>query len=236
VSAGPRAFVVAIDGPAASGKSTTARLAAERLGFRYLDTGAMYRALTWKALVSGVSPEDADGLAALAERTRVEWEAREGRDRLLVDGEDPGERIRASEVTRAVSRVASVPAVRRRLVSVQREMAQGRPCVVEGRDIGTVVFPDAPVKIFLDASLEERARRRHDEWRGDPPNLATLAEEIRRRDAMDAEREDSPLRPAPDAMRLDTTSLSVEEVVAAIVAAVRAAERAGGVPGGGAAA
>ncbi|MFN8179387.1 MAG: (d)CMP kinase [bacterium] len=218
-----RSFVVAIDGPAASGKSTTARAAAERLGFRYLDTGAMYRALTWKALASGVDPADRAALGALAERTRFALSPGPAGDRLLVDGEDVAERLRAPAVTRAVSLVASVPAVRRRLVGFQRELARGGPCVVEGRDIGTVVFPDAPVKIFLRASLEERARRRREELAGERPSVEDLAEEIRRRDAMDEGREDSPLRPAPDAIPLDTTGLTVEEVVEAIVRAVRAA-------------
>jgi cytidylate kinase len=225
-----RSFVVAIDGPAASGKSTTARQVAERLSFRHLDTGAMYRALTWKALASGVDPADRAALGALAEATAFTFSPGPSGDRLLVDGEDVAERIREPAVTRSVSLVASVPAVRRRLVRLQREIARGGPCVVEGRDIGTVVFPDAPVKIFLIASIEERARRRREELAGERPSVEDLAEEIRRRDAMDEGREDSPLRPAPDAIPLDTTGLTVEEVVEAIVRAVRAAEGGEGPP------
>ncbi len=219
MSAEPTPFVVAIDGPAGSGKSTTARLAAERLGFRYLDTGAMYRALTWKVLEAGVDPRDADAVAALARGTRLSL-GREGQ--LLVDGLDAADRLRAPAVTAAVSDVARVTAVRREMVRLQREAARGGPCVVEGRDIGTVVFPDAPVKIFLAASLEERARRRRREIGGAAERDDALAEELLRRDTMDTNREDSPLRKADDAQTLDTTGLSIEQAVDEIVRRVRA--------------
>jgi cytidylate kinase len=220
---GRDSFVVAIDGPAASGKSTTARLAAQRLGFRYLDTGAMYRAVTWKVLSEGVDPADEEavaGVARLAHLARTEGPAG---DRLLLDGRDVTERIREPSVTGAVSLVARVPAVRREMVRLQREMSQGGPCVVEGRDIGTVVFPEAPVKIFLAASLEERARRRRLELGDAAPSLSDLAQEIRRRDAMDSDREDSPLRQAEDAVVLDTTGLTIDETADEIVRRVRAA-------------
>lgn len=210
--------MVAIDGPAASGKSTTARLAAERLGFRYLDTGAMYRAITRKVLDEGVDPADEAAVGVLAARVRLTFAA----DRLLLDGKDVTDRLRAGEVTSAVSLVARVPAVRREMVRLQRESARAGPCVVEGRDIGTVVFPEAPVKIFLVASLAERARRRRAELGEAAPDEAALTEEIRRRDALDSTREDSPLRPAADAIRLDTTGLTIPETVDAIVAHVRA--------------
>jgi cytidylate kinase len=220
VSAKPKEFVVAIDGPAGAGKSTTARLAAERLGFRYLDTGAMYRALTWKALDAGVNPQDVDAVAALARTTHL---ALGPKQRLLVDGVDVTDSLREPAVTRSVSHVARVPGVRREMVRLQREMARGGPCVVEGRDIGTVVFPDAPVKVFLAASLEERARRRQRETGEPAERRDALAEEIRRRDAMDSDREDSPLRQADDAVTLDTTGLTIDEAVEEIVRRVRAA-------------
>ena len=223
-------FVVAIDGPAASGKSTTARLAAEQLGFRYLDTGAMYRALTWKALADGLDPADAEAVGALASRVHLAMETGPEGDRWLVDGEDVTDRIRAAAVTRAVSLVAAVPAARRAMVRMQREVAGAGPCVVEGRDIGTVVFPEAPVKIFLVASLEERARRRRAELPSPQPSPREAAEDLRRRDALDSGREDSPLRRADDATELDTTGLTIEEVVAAIVRLVRAADRPGRAP------
>lgn len=216
-------FVVAIDGPAASGKSTTARLAAGRLGFRYLDTGAMYRAITRKVLDEGVDPADEAGVGALAGRVHLTFAG----ERLHVDGQDVTDRLRAGEVTAAVSLVARVPAVRRAMVRLQRELAQAGPCVVEGRDIGTVVFPEAPVKIFLVASLAERARRRRAELGAASPDEGTLTEDIRRRDALDSSREDSPLRPAPDAIPLDTTGLTIDETVEAIVAQVLARRSAG---------
>lgn len=223
MTAAPPGFVVAIDGPAASGKSTTARLVAERLGFRYLDTGAMYRALTWKALSGGIDPEDGAALATLADSVHLELVPGPAGDRLLVDGADVGERIRDASVTRSVSLVASVPAVRRALVRLQRELAEAGACVVEGRDIGTVVFPEAPVKIFLVASLEERARRRRLELGERAPSTEELVADIRRRDAMDESRDDSPLRPAPDAIALDTTGRTVDEVVDQILGVVRKA-------------
>lgn len=225
-------FVVAIDGPAASGKSTTARLVAERLGFLYLDTGAMYRAVTWKAQRAGVSADDPEALAALVRATRLALEPGTDGVHIRVDGEDVTERIRAPEISRGVSAVASVPAVRRRMVEIQREVARGARCVVEGRDIGTVVFPDAPVKIFLEASLEERAVRRQAELRrsGIRQALDELREDIARRDRADSEREDSPLRRADDAVGLDTTGLTIEEQVEEVLSVVRNALEAADAP------
>ncbi len=215
-------FVVAIDGPAASGKSTTARLVAERLGFLYLDTGAMYRAVTWKALDTGIAPDDPEALGRLAAELRLTLETTADGVHVRVDGEDVTDRIRAPEISRNVSTVARVPAVRRRMVEIQRQLGRETSCVVEGRDIGTVVFPEAPVKIFLQASIEERARRRHAELaqQGVQQGLADLEAEIARRDRMDSEREDSPLRPAPDALALDTTGLTIEAQVAEVLRVV----------------
>ncbi len=218
-------FVVAIDGPAASGKSTTARRVADRLDFVYLDTGAMYRAVTWKALETGTDLGDQTALGALASSIRLEFRSGESEVRVLVDGEDVTEELREPRISRAVSEVSSVPAVRRAMVRTQRNIgAEGR-CVVEGRDIGTVVFPNAPVKIFLAASLEERARRRRRELsdRGVIQGLEALMEEIRTRDAMDSEREDSPLRQAEDAIVIDTTRMTIEEQVAEVVRVAQAA-------------
>ena len=216
-------FVVAIDGPAASGKSTTARLAAERLDFLYLDTGAMYRAVTWKALETGVDLDDGAALGALADAIRLDLAERRGEGQVLVDGEDVTGRIREPRISRAVSRVSMEPAVRRAMVRIQREIGTRGRCVVEGRDIGTVVFPEAPVKIYLEASLEERARRRREELaaRGVKQRPEDVIAEIRARDAMDSEREDSPLRRAADAILVDTTGLSIEEQVVEVVRIVR---------------
>jgi len=216
---------VAIDGPAASGKSTTARLVAERLGFLYLDTGAMYRALTWKALETGVDPDDGEGLERMVERTRLEIVPGAGGGRIRVDGVDVTESIREPRISRQVSAVSRVPAVRRAMVRLQREIAASGGVVVEGRDIGTVVFPAAEVKIYLDASLEERARRRRRELRerGVEVTQEALVEEIRVRDELDSGREHSPLRRAEDARLLDTTGLTIPQQVDEVVRMVREA-------------
>lgn len=228
---GPGGFVVAIDGPAASGKSTTARMAAERLGFLYLDTGAMYRAVTWKALDEGMDPDDAASLEDLVARIRLDLVADPSGGRVLVDGEDVTERIREPRISREVSRVSRASAVRRAMVAAQRAIGERGAVVVEGRDIGTVVFPGAAVKIYLAASIDERARRRREELRsaGLDQDFEELREEIRRRDELDSGRQDSPLRQAEDAVRIDTTGLTVEEQVERVVAIARAAaERQGG--------
>jgi len=218
-------FVVAIDGPAASGKSTTARLAADRLDFVYLDTGAMYRAVTWKALEQGIEPSDEAALGKLAVSIALEFSAANGGGRVRVDGEDVTDRLREPRISRAVSAVSALPDVRRAMVRLQRSIAATGRCVVEGRDIGTVVFPDAPVKIYLAASLDERARRRQRELaeRGVTQSLEDLIAEIRARDAMDTERELSPLRQAEDAILVDTTGMTVEAQVAEVVRVVREA-------------
>jgi cytidylate kinase len=218
-------FVVAIDGPAASGKSTTARLVADRLEFVYLDTGAMYRAVTWNALETGVDLTDEAALGELAESMHLGFRKEGGGVRVFVGNEDVTERLREPRISRAVSTVSQVPAVRRAMVRIQREIAAGGGCVVEGRDIGTVVFPGAPVKIFLAASLEERARRRRIELeaRGVAQSQADLEAEIRKRDSMDSEREDSPLRQAQDAILLDTTGMTVDEQVEEVVRLVQKA-------------
>ncbi len=216
-------LVVAIDGPAGSGKSTTARLVAERLGFLYLDTGAMYRALTWKVLASGGDPHDQSLVARIARETRIEMRRDASGARVLVDGEDVSDDIRGARVSREVSWVARVPEARGVLVERQREIAAQGGVVVEGRDIGTVVFPDAAVKIYLDASLEERARRRRRELeeRGPAPPLEEIAGDLAARDRLDSERDLSPLRRAPDAILIDTTEMSVDEQVEAVVGRVR---------------
>jgi CMP/dCMP kinase len=202
-------MVVAIDGPAGAGKSTVARAAARALGFTYLDSGAMYRSVGLLTLRhGGAASEQAEGL-------RIELG-----DRVIVNGTDVTEAIRAPEVTEAASKVATNPAVRRALVRKQRELLADGDWVAEGRDIGTVVAPDAAVKVFLTAGADERAQRRADE-------LGTDVETVRRdqalRDAQDASREHSPLAVAPGAVELDTTGLSVDEVVARIVELVERA-------------
>lgn len=218
--------IVAIDGPAGSGKSTTARLAAQRLGYLYLDTGAMYRAVTLKALREGVDVRDEEQVAKLAEDARIDLVMRDGKLTVLLDGEDVTEAIRMPEVNRNIGPVADNPEVRRILVERQRQMGARGGVVAEGRDIGTVVFPDAEVKLFLTALPHERARRRHKELLGKGVNLplSNVLEEIEKRDQEDMSRPVGALRKAPDAIELDTTGLSVEEQVAEVVRLAREAE------------
>jgi cytidylate kinase len=199
--------VIAIDGPAGSGKSTVARALAERLGLDYLDTGAMYRSVAFAAMQRGIDPEDADAVGALA--TSVEIHVG---DAVTVDGVDATVEIRGPEVTRAVSVVAANPAVRKEMVLRQREWAAAHDGgVVEGRDIGSVVFPDAELKIFLTARDDERARRRSQEVLD--LDYDEVAAAIAKRDYLDSTRAASPLAKAPDAVEIDTSHLSVEEIV-----------------------
>jgi CMP/dCMP kinase len=199
--------VIAIDGPAGSGKSTVARAVAAKLGMPYLDTGAMYRAVAFIAMRRGVDPEDAPVVARLALDMQLEVD-----ERVLVDGVDATIEIRSPEVTRAVSVVAINPAVRKELVRRQREWAEAKGSgVIEGRDIGTVVFPEAPVKVFMTASDEERAQRRTQEMLD--MHYDEVAADIARRDHIDSTRRYAPLAVAPDAVLVDTTSSTVEEVV-----------------------
>ena len=207
--------VIAIDGPAGAGKSTIARALAEKLGYVYVDTGAMYRAVAWRALKEKVSLDSPEELAALARSTRLRF-ARDGKaGRLLANGEDVSRRIRTQRVSQATSVLAAVPGVRRVLVKLQREWGRRGRVVMEGRDIGTAVFPDAEAKFYLDASPLERARRRYKELRAKNKrvNLKAIADGIRRRDARDKARPDSPLRAASDALVIDSTRLSQSQVV-----------------------
>ncbi len=219
--------IVAIDGPAGSGKSTTARLAAQRLGYLYLDTGAMYRAVTLKALREGVDVRDEEAVAKLAEEAQIDLVMRDGKLTVLLDGEDVTEAIRMPEVSRNIGPVADNPEVRRILVERQRQMGKQGGVVAEGRDIGTVVFPDAEVKLFLTALPHERARRRHKELLSKGVNLplSDIREEIEKRDQEDMSRPVGALRKAPDAIELDTTGLSIEEQVAEVVRLAKEAER-----------
>ena len=222
--------IVAIDGPAASGKSTTARLVAERLGYRWVDTGAMYRALALKVVREKIKPWEEGRLREMLGRTEVRLEEGDGGLRVLLDGEDVTELVRSPEVTRAVSWVCALPFVREAMVQLQRRMAAGGGVVMEGRDIGTVVVPDAEVKVFLDADVRERARRRWRELRekGMDVSLEDVERELEERDRKDSAREHSPLRRAPDAILVDTTNLSVEEQVERIVRMVKAYVQAAG--------
>lgn len=208
--------VVAIDGPAGTGKSSVARGLARALGERYLDTGAMYRAVTLAVLRSGVALDDAAGIARVADAVDVAVDSHPDSDRAYLDGEDVSHEIRGDQVTRAVSGVSAIPAVRTRLVALQRQLAdQADGLVVEGRDIGTVVLPDADVKIFLTASAETRARRRNDQniASGLGDDYAAVLADVVRRDELDSTRAVSPLRPADDAVIVDTGEMTQAQVV-----------------------
>lgn len=209
-------MVIAIDGPAGTGKSSVSRGLAQTLGARYVDTGAMYRIVTLAMLRAGVDLRDSEAIAAAAEvPLSVGFDPQV--EQTYLDGEDVSVQIRSDEVTRAVSAVAAVPAVRARLVQLQRESAEGADSVVvEGRDIGTVVLPDAGVKIFLTASAETRARRRNDQnvAAGLADDYETVLSDVRRRDHLDSTRAVSPLRPAEDALIVDTSDMTQAEVIA----------------------
>ena len=216
-------LVIAIDGPAGAGKSTVAQMLAKRLRLSYVDSGASYRAAAWVAIESGIEPDDEPGVAEAVARMELQFRMAQDQPRVFVNGRDVTARIRAPEVTSAASRVSRLPAVRRRLIAFQRAFAAGRGVVMEGRDIGTVVFPDAPLKIYLDADPQERARRRLDQNRqeGAASTLERTASEIAWRDQLDAQRNISPLVAASDAHRMDSTRLTAEQVVERILALAR---------------
>lgn len=215
-------IVVAIDGPAGAGKSTIAKLAAEKLGYAYIDTGAMYRSVAWKFLQTGKEFDEAY-ISELANTMIIEFKPEEKVNRVFVDGIEVTEAIRTPEVTAIVSRVAAIGAVREAMVEQQRRMGEIGGVLMDGRDIGTVVFPHAQLKIFLTASVEERARRRYKEMveKGQQVELAQLQEDIAARDKQDSERAISPLRQAEDALLLDTSDMSIAQVTDKILQLVQ---------------
>ncbi len=209
-------LTVTIDGPAASGKSTVARRLAERLGVSFLDTGAMYRAVTFAAICAGVDMDRQDELLRVVDNSRFQFLTKQGQIQVMVDGMDVTEQIRQPQTTAQARHVADAPKVRAKLVQMQREFAaREKRIVTEGRDQGTVVFPDADVKFYLTADLDERARRRQAELRskGCEQSLEEIRAAIEQRDRSDQNRTVGPLRPASDAIIIDTTGLSIDEVV-----------------------
>lgn len=206
------AVAIAIDGPAASGKSTIAKLLAQRLGFQFINSGAMYRLMTWLVLKSGVEPSDASAVINLMRQCSIDVKVVDGVAVTTVDGQDPQDELSSEAVNQNVSKVASIPEVRAELVRRQRELLKLGSLVMEGRDIGSAVFPDTPFKLFVTASPEVRASRRAADGQVD---------EIRERDRMDRQRKASPLRVAEGAIEIDSSEMSVAETVEAALAALR---------------
>jgi CMP/dCMP kinase len=220
----PKELIIAIDGPSGAGKSTLSKALAERTGYLNLDTGAMYRTVALLAQRAGIDPEDETSLAAICRHLRIEFHREQGRERVLANGEDVSQAIRTPGVSLLTARVAACPAVRKALVDLQRQLGAQGGVVLEGRDIGTVVFPQAEVKFFLSATAIERGRRRFAELRakGLPVDLQQTIKEVEERDAADAAREHAPLRRAEDAIVIDSTRLSIDEVLAEMLRVVTA--------------
>lgn len=215
-------MIVAIDGPAGAGKSTIATRVAEELGFQLIDTGAIYRTVAWKAAASDLDLEDGKAVADLARDLEFTFELVDGDNVVFCNGEAIGDEIRAPEVSYGASIVSAHPEVRAALLDIQRDLGRARSSVLEGRDIGTVVFPDADVKVFLTATPQERARRRVEQMleKGDEADYEEVLAEIEARDERDANRDAAPLKQADDAVAIDSTRFDIEEVVAQILAVV----------------
>ena len=210
---------IAIDGPAAAGKSTIAKLVAKKLGYTYIDTGAMYRAITYKVLQSSTDPRNEEEITGLIAQTDIELQPDEEVQKVLLDGIEVTDAIRSHEVTTNVSAIAALTSVRELLVAKQQNLAAASSVVMDGRDIGTAVLPDAELKIFMTASVEERAERRllEEQKRGMKSDYETLKREISERDQADSERKISPLKKAEDAIIIDTTGKTIEEVTNRII-------------------
>lgn len=212
-------MIITIDGPIATGKSSIAKKLARAIGYIYFDTGAMYRSMTWGLLKHNINPDDVESVKAYLEKFDFDIKIRQGERYYYVEGEDITDAIRGEKVTSAVSRISAMKEVREKLMALQREFAIGVNAVFEGRDMGTVVFPDAEVKIFLTGRPEVRAKRRYDELKAKYPDdfkemtMEKMLEDLNRRDTEDSTREIAPLRQAPDALVIDTSDLTVEEII-----------------------
>jgi len=211
--------VITIDGPSGAGKGTIARLLAKKLGYNYLDTGALYRAVAWKVNKTKINPDDEDALKKLLDNTDIVF----NRDRVAVDGTDVTSAIRTAGIGELSSQVSAIPVVREGLFSIQRNRCLQGKVVIEGRDTGTTVFPESENKFYLDAGVEERARRRYEELKQKDPDITieTTIEDIRRRDLRDSSRKTSPLKRTDDMIYIDSTDLSIDEVVVKIIEKLR---------------
>jgi len=214
---------VAIDGPASSGKSTISKLIAKENHFVYLDTGAMYRVVTLAVLRNKISIDDHEAIEKLVQTIEIGFSMKDGKQSVFMNGEDVTDEIRSVEVTKNVSAVSAIKEVRTRLVHLQQEIAENHSIIMDGRDIGTVVLPQAEIKIFLVASVEERAKRRfiENQEKGIEMSYEELVEDIRRRDHIDSTRKESPLRKAEDAIEVDTTKMTIEDVVKVVTALIQ---------------
>lgn len=216
-------LIITIDGPSGAGKTTVSRILADRLGYRYIDTGALYRGVAFAAICSGLNPDDDDGFLTLFKTLKMTFLAGEKGLRLFLNGSDITDRIRTPEISMAASAVSAKQVVRDYLLNLQRDLGREKNVVFEGRDMGTVVFPDADLKFFLDASIQTRAKRRFKELSSTTPqSLEAVETDMRRRDTNDSTRDLAPLKPAEDAIRIDSTDLTIEDVVDKIVSAVNA--------------
>ena len=214
---------VAIDGPASSGKSTISKLIAKKNHFVYLDTGAMYRVVTLAVLKNQISLDDHRAIEQLVQTIEIGFSMQDGKQSVFMNGEDVTDEIRSVEVTRNVSAISALKEVRTRLVHLQREIAENHSIIMDGRDIGTVVLPQAEIKIFLVASVEERAKRRfiENQEKGIEMSYEELVEDIRRRDHIDSTRKESPLKKAEDAIEIDTTTMTIDDVVKTVTALIQ---------------
>ncbi len=215
-------MIIAIDGPAGSGKSTVAQLIASRLKFKYIETGSMYRAVAWQAQQAGIDPEDVERVAEVARNISIEFQPGTERQKVMVDGEDLTPVLKTETIGRLAAIVAANKAVREVMVAQQQNMGRNGNVVMDGRDIGTVVFPDADKKFFLVADQKERAQRRHEEIKAKHPEATfeKIYEQLQQRDFEDENREVSPLVPAKDSILLDTTGMNIDEVVAQMIEAI----------------
>jgi cytidylate kinase len=220
-------MVIAIDGPAGSGKSTVAKIVAEKLRFRYIDTGSMYRAIAWKSLLRNVDLSNEEMVAKIAHNVEIDLVPEEGGQSVFVDGENATNQLKQEKISRAAAVVAAQPMIREIMTKKQRELGNREDVVMDGRDIGTVVFPQAEKKFFLDAEPKERGRRRFDELKTKNQeanlDLATIIEQVKQRDREDRTRKIAPLRQAGDAISIDTTHLNISQVVDQIMKEIRGA-------------